>query len=384
MRNITKKLVLLFLSMMILLGFFGCQKNSVRPQLKTKFDRNIDELVGQTIESCRAKLAEIAPAAVVSGNALNGKPYTRLDELIRQRFIEKLSSDREIIELSRENWFEFKESRPLSFKGHSSAHHDLMENIVVFIIDVEPEPVFDQITVSITTKDSELRPIPGVKGRTLLEYFKESPGTILLKTAANSNPLPEGLKENPYHSMEQMSYSLASELSYAIERGVKAGVSKTSDEEIQVVLCSKNFSGDNHMFKHSLIKELQQALVSMEGMTCAVSRDDFAPIFSQMAFYKRNDLIFESDNEKLQPGSVLLMVDTKNIGNKNQVVLRAVWKVTPLKDKKGDFIPDNSSGTYVSGFTSRAWFEGTIPKVSTPHYSEPKKEKEKALDQGFD
>lgn len=383
MRKSIKKLILLTLSLLLLFGF-GCQKNTVRPQLKTKFDRNLDELVGQTVENCRAKLAEIAPAAVVSGNAFNNKPYTRLDELISQRLTDKLSSDREIIELSRENWFEFKESRPLSFKGHSSAHYDLMENIVVFVIDVEPEPVFDQIKVSITAKDSKSRPIPGVKGQTMLEYFKDSPGTILLNTVANSNPLPDGLKENPYNSMEQMSYSLASELSYAIERGVKAGVYKASDEEIQVVLCSKNFSGGNPMFKQALIRELQQSLVSMDGMTCAVSRDDFAPIFNQMDFYKRNDHIFESDNEKLKPGSVLLMAETKNNGNKNQVALRAVWRVTPLKDKNGAFIPDNSSGTYVSGFTSRAWFEGTIPNVLNPQYYEPEKEGKKSSDKGFD
>jgi hypothetical protein len=205
-----------------------------------------------------------------------------------------------------------------------------MENVVVFIIDIEPEPVFDQIKVSITAKDSKLRPIPGIQGQTMLEYFKDSPGTILLNTAVHSNPLPEGLKENPYSSMEQMSYSLASELSYALERGGKTGQYKASDDEIQVVLCAKNFSGSSPGFTQALIQELQQALVSMDGMTCAVSRDDFTPIFSQMDFYKRNDHIFEVDNEKLKPGSVIL---TKNSGNKNQVALRAVWRVTPLQDK---------------------------------------------------
>lgn len=383
MRNMTRKFLFLILSAIILLGF-GCRKSTVQPQLKTEFDRNIDELVGRTVESCRAKMAEIAPAAVVSHNALSGKSYTRLDELISQRLTGKLSSDREVIELSRENWFEFKESRPLSFKGHSSAHYDLMENIVVFVIDVEPQPVFDRIRVSITAKDSKLRPIPGVKGQAMLEYFKESPAAILFNTAANSNPLPAGLEENPYTSMEQLSYSLASELSYAVERGVKAGVYKASDEEIQVVLCSRNFSGGNPMFKHALIKELQQALVSMDGVTSAVSRDDFAPVFSQIDFYKRNHPIFESDNEKLKPGSVLLMAETKNTGNKNQVALRAVWRVTPLKDKDGVFIPDNSSGTYVSGFTSRAWFKGAVPEVSTPQYFEPEKEDKKSSDKGFD
>jgi len=383
MRKTTKKVVL-SIFLLLILFCFGCQKSTLKPQLRSEFDRNIDKLVLQTVESCRAKLAEIAPAAIVSGNALNDKSYTRLDELISQRLMQKLSSDREVIELSRENWFEFKESRPLSFKGHSSARYDLMENIVVFIVDIEPDSIFDQIKVSITAKDSKSRPIPGVQGQAKFKYFKDSPGTILLNTAANSNPMPQGLKENPYNSMEQMSYSLASELSYALERGVKTGEYKASDQEIQVVLCSKNFTGRNPLFQQALIQELQQALVSMDGMTCAVSRDDFAPIFSQMDFYKRNDHVFEGDVEKLKPGSVLLMAETKTSDNKDQVALRAVWRVTPLKDKTGAFIPDNSAGTYVSGFTSRAWFEGSVPKVSSPQYYEPQKEDKKSSDKGFD
>lgn len=383
MKKVMKKLVLLSLLLSMLFSF-GCQKNTLRPQQKTKFERNINELILETVESCRAKLAEIAPAAIVSKNALNGKFYTRLDELISQRLKEKLSSDREIIELSRENWFEFKESKPLSVKGHSQAHSDLMENIVVFIIDVEPEPLFDQIKVTITAKDSKLRPISGVTGQTMLEYFKDSPGTILLNTATRSNPLPAGLKENPYNSMEQMCYSLASELSFALEKGVKTGVFKASDEDIQVVLCSKNFSGTDLKFKQAMIQELQQSLASMDGMTCAVSQDDFASIFKQMDFYNKNDHIFEIDNEKLKPGSVLLMIQTKTVGNKNHAALRAVWRVTPLKDKAGNFIPANNAGTYVSGFTSRAWFEGIIPKVSNPQYYEPEKENKKSSGQGFD
>lgn len=383
MKKNSKKLVLLSLLFLMLSGF-GCQKSTLRPQLKTKFERNVNELILDTVESCRGKLVEIAPAAIVSKNALNGKSYTRLDELISQRLKEKLSSDREIIELSRENWFEFREARPLSFKGHSQAHSDLMENIVVFIIDVAPEPLFDQIKVTITAKDSKSRPIPGIQGQTQLESFEDSPGTILLNTATSSNPLPAGLKENPYNGLEQMSYSLASELSFALEKGVKTGSFKASDEDIQVVLCSKNFSGTNINFQQAMMQELQQALASMDGMTCAVSQDDFASVFRQMDFYNKNDHIFEIDNEKLKPGSVLLMARTKTIGSKNHAALRAVWRVTPLKDKAGNFIPDSNAGTYVSGFTSRAWFQGVVPKVSNPQHYEPEKENKKSSDKGFD
>ena len=145
------------------------------------------------------------------------------------------------------------------------------------------------------------------------------------------------------------------------------------------------------MFKNALIQELQQALVSMDDMTCAVSQEDFGPVFNQVDFYKRNNDLFEMDNEKFKPGSVLLMAETKSgkFTGMKHVALRAVWRVTPLKDKDGAFVPQNKSGTYVSGFTSRAWFRGEIPivlkkKVYKSQDVENKKEKEKASDKGFD
>ncbi|MCP3872057.1 MAG: hypothetical protein GY699_02740 [Desulfobacteraceae bacterium] len=378
-------LILLFF---IVLSGAGCQKNTISPHKKSKFERNIDTLIADTVGSCRATLAQIAPAAVISGNVLNGKPYTGLDELIRQRLIDKLSENREIIELSRENWFEIRESRPITFKGHSSSHADLVEHMVVFIIDVQPMAVFDQVTVSIKVKNSMARPIPGIKGQVKLNNDKNSPAAVLLKTIALENPLPKGLENHPYTSMEQIAYSLASELSYEFERGARTGTIRAMDEEIQVVLCSNNFLSPDPWFKQALIKEFQQALVAMDGVTSAVSRDDFSTIFSQMDFYRRNDQIFEMDNEKLKPGSVLLMTETKKVRDKHQVALRAVWRVTPLKDTYGNFIPNNTAGTYVSGFTSRAWFKGEIPAVSSSGYIikgiETKPPHPQYPDKGFD
>ena len=143
------------------------------------------------------------------------------------------------------------------------------------------------------------------------------------------------------------------------------------------------------MFKNALIQELQQALVSMDDMTCAVSQEDFGPVFNQVDFYKRNDDLFEVDNEKFKPGSVLLMAETKSQGynGMKHVALRAVFRVTPLKDKDGVFIPQNTAGTYVSGFTSRAWFKGEIPivlKKKAYTSQDEKKKKEKSSDKGFD
>jgi len=95
------------------------------------------------------------------------------------------------------------------------------------------------------------------------------------------------------------------------------------------------------------------------------------------------------DNEKFKPGSVLLMAETKSQGynGMKHVALRAVWRVTPLKDKDGAFVPQNKSGTYVSGFTSRAWFRGEIPvvlKKKAYKSQDGGNKKEKSSDKGFD
>jgi hypothetical protein len=390
MKKLPGRITVTFFLFMVVL-FSGCTQHVIKPQLKSEFDQKLETLVFETIASCRAKVLQMAPAAIVSKAVLEGKDYTRLDEIIIQRLEAKLSSDREIVGLSRENWFELREAKPLSLKGHSYAHSDLLEDSIVFIVEVEPDDVFEQIKIFITAKDDNSRKIPGVKGEVILKYDEESPGTMLLKTPAKSNPIPFGLKENPYASLEQLSYSLASELSASLKRGVKSGKYKAPDDEIQVVLCSSSFKSPDPMFKNALIQELQQALVSMDDMTCAVSREDFSPVFNQVDFYKRNNDLFEMDNEKFKPGSVLLMAETKSgrFTGMKHVALRAVWRVTPLKDKDGAFIPQNTAGTYVSGFTSRAWFKGEIPvvlkkKAYKPQDAEPVKPVDQSQDKGFD
>ncbi len=54
---------------------------------------------------------------------------------------------------------------------------------------------------------------------------------------------------------------------------------------------------------------LQQAIVSYDGFTCAVSRKDLAPVFKQINFQNRHQQIFDMDNEMFAPGSVLLLVE---------------------------------------------------------------------------
>ena len=375
------------------LAVTGCNHSRVvKPQQKSEFDQAIDRLVMDTVAAGRARVPGLAPAAVISKAVLDNKYDSRLDEIVRQRLASRLSSDREIVSLSRENWFELREGKPLSLKGHSYAHSDLIEDSLVYIVDVEPDDVLEQIQVSVYAKDSDARNIPGVKAQIRLSYGVQSPGTLLLNEPAKSNPMPPGLRENPYASLEQLSYSLASELQASLKRGIPSGRYQASQDEIQVVLCSGSFISTNPMFKTALIQELQQALAAMDGMTSSVSQEDFSPIFQQIDFYKRQQDLFEQDNEPFKPGSILLMAETKSLpySGLKQVALRAVWRVTPLKDGQGRFIPQNTAGTYVSGFTSRAWFDGDIPTAiknahrPIPGSGQTAKKKFDGQDSGFE
>ncbi len=65
---------------------------------------------GQGFQGLRRQLS------VVSGALLDNKNYTRLDEVVIHRLLSRLSADREIVSLSRENWFELREGKPLSLK----------------------------------------------------------------------------------------------------------------------------------------------------------------------------------------------------------------------------------------------------------------------------
>jgi hypothetical protein len=357
--------VQLVLLAVFLLLLTGCQKSVVPISDKNQFDGKVQALVTDTVKSCRNRPADIAPAAVISKSALDGGDYSRLDEVIVQRLYQRLARDRQMMTLSRENWFEFSESRPLSVKGHDPNVRDLMDNLVVFVVAVEPDAVFERITVTVSAKDANARTLPGVGANTVFDYFKDSPAVLLAKTPAQASAVPAGLRQNPYDSLEKLCYGMAAELSATLQQGVKAGQHPAPDGEITVVLCSRNFKSPDPGFKNALIQELQQALVSMDGMTCAVSVEDFGGVFSQMDFYNQNPGRFEMDNEKFKPGSVLLMAQTRDYPTENtrQVALRAMWRVTPLVDDTGTMIMDNTAGSYVSGFTSKAWFKGPLPRV---------------------
>lgn len=351
--------MLILLSLVVLVG---CSQHSAKPGTADTFDRELDRLVSDIIESCGNSLADLSPFSVVSANAVNGRPYTGLDDIICSKLSQKLAGSRETVTLSRENWFELKTFQTISFKGHPVSRERLIRDVVVFIVSVEPEPVFNRVRVSVFARNRQMNTIPGIKAAVNLAYFDESPAFVLYHQKSESKPYPRGLEQHPYHSIEEMVYSMASELSHAARSSLRSSGVTAKNEELRIVLCTRDIAGHDGGFRQAVTRELQQAMVAIGGITTAVSRKDMGPVFAQMNFYKQNVSVFEQEFEKFTPGTVILLVETQQSGNRYQAALRAVWRVSPLEDTNGNFIVENRSGVYLSGFTSRAWFKGAVPR----------------------
>lgn len=353
------------LLMLVCLAFTGtgCKKSAMPASDKSRFDRQVNELVSDILESSQYKLLDIAPVAVVSQGALDGKPVSRLEEVVVQRLSRRLSGQREVITLSRDNWFELRESRPLSMRGHPPDRRIAVEHMVLFVVSVKNDPVFKRIRVGITARDARSRMIPGVAAGMTFEDEPDEPAAVLLKHPAQDSQVPRGLKENPFRSLEQLSYNMATALSDALARSG----AKHSDNGFRVVLAG---SGRGEpLFRQALIQELQQALVSAGGMTVTVNRTDFGTVASQADFYQRQPDWFETDHEPFSTGSVLLMasVARDTTDGSRKVALRAVWRVSPLLDRQGGLMLDTVAGNYVPDFTSQAWFKGLVAAPGTVH-----------------
>ncbi len=385
-----KKILEKCLLMGLVFIFLGCRESAGPVTDTSVLDQQVSDLVLETLDACRSKLPDIAPAAVVSHSLMEGQPYSRLEELIANRLSEKIAEDREVVALSRENWFEFRESRPLSLRGHHPDMAPLVDNLVVFLVSVEHEPLLDRITARIRVADSGARMMPGIEGKHVFSNHPDAAARVLLDHPARHAQAPEGLKENPFHSLEELSYSMVTELRRSLEKGLIAAGAQSGEEEIQVVLSAGNATrgpaGEDPGFNRTLIQELQQALVSVGGMTSAVSRTDFRTMFDQVDFYNQNPGLFEADEEPFKPGSVILMAETRSDpgSSARKVSLRAMWRVSPMKDADGSVITGNAAGTYVADFASRAWFKGPAPSAAAMVFSGPVPLHRISGDKGFD
>jgi len=371
------------------LGFIFCALlltlSACAPQLTPEqiFANKIGILVDQVVAQQNAGVDSLAPVAVVSAAALQGEQVNRLEEYTTERLTMKLRQSREIYPLSRQNWFELREKQPLSFAGQAMEKRSYLNDLTVYRVATARDEVLKQIKVEVTASDAQGKTVPGLVVESEFDLNAELPAALQYQAKAKSNPIPEGVEERPYQSLDRLAYSLSRELVEAYHANVVGDPNAVNGDEVSVVLQSQAVNGSlNKKFLNRLENALQQAIVGNKGFSCAVSQQDFKPTFNQVDFYRKNRAEFAMDETLFQPGTVVLLAEAApdKDGDKVGVSLRALWRVTPLETNKGELIATNLAGSYLSGFTAKGYLttiqhasDGSVKvNKSTPKYTPEK------------
>ena len=329
-------------------------------QAERMIDQRIDLLLDNLLADQRFSSSEMAPAAIVPGSAMQGEYFSRLEELLCERLETRLRESHDIFKLSRQNWFELRAGHALSFQNQPLDRRQRLRSAIIYQVEIAADTVLDRVNATITARSADGQGLTGVVASSPLGFGQESLARQLHHAAANRNPFPEGLEERPYSSLDRLAYSLTSELSEAYRNGLRVGGQKVADHEVKVLL----YTASSH-YPTGLTQEiqnaLQQALISRQGFTCVVSRQDFGPALQQVDFYQWHSQLFKPvELPQFEPGTVLLMVDINQPLKRGtlSLAMRAIWRTDPLEDQDGNLIKEDGSGTYVSGFTAKAYFEG--------------------------
>ncbi|MEA1922485.1 MAG: hypothetical protein U9N63_07505 [Pseudomonadota bacterium] len=329
-------------------------------QAERLIDQRIDLLLDNLLSDQRFSSSEMAPAAIVPGSAIQGEYFSRLEELLCERLETRLRESHDIFKLSRQNWFELRAGHALSFQNQPLDRRQRLRSAIIYQVEIAADTVLDRVNATITARHADGQGLTGVIASGPLGFGQESLARQLYYAAANRNPFPEGLEERPYSSLDRLAYSLTSELSEAYRNGLRVGGQKVADHEVKVLL----YTTSSH-YPTGLTQEiqnaLQQALISRQGFTCVVSRQDFGPALQQVDFYQWHSQLFKPvEIPQFEPGTVLLMVDISQPVKPGtlSLAMRAIWRTDPLEDQHGNLIAEDGSGTYVSGFTAKAYFAG--------------------------
>ncbi len=356
--------MLIILALALLMG--GCPPSMTEEQ---KFAVQVDNFIADLVAQQPAGVDVMAPAAVMPASLIRGGEYTRLEEYVVNRLSMQLRQSREIYTPSRENWFELRERQPLTFAGQPDDKRSYLDGVVVYQVTVTSDEVLKQVVIQATAVDATSKPIPGVMASSSFSTDNSSsPAMLQYQAKPKANPIPEGLEERPFVSMDRLAYSLASEMAAAYRANVSGDANAPADTEVKVVLQTRTVNraaGDG--FLQRLESALQQAFVAKKGFTCAVSQKDFAPTFDQIDFYRDNRDTFEMDETLLSPGSVVLLVEAfpHQDAGKVGVNLRSLWRITPLENSQGQVMADNVGGTYLSGFAAKAYLQTDTKTLSS-------------------
>ena len=354
--------------LLILMVLQGCA--TLKP--RQTFNNEADEVIQQVLKQSARSLRPMQSVAVVSAAARNGQPVNRLEEAMVEKITNRLKREQRLYRLTRQNWFELREGRPLTFSGHSAANQTLLQQLMIFEVRGIDEPLLENVRVQITATDATGRDVVGIMAEKEFTDADSQPWRKLFAKPAKNNPYPEGLEEHPYTSLDRFSYSLASELTDSYRTGVQAGGESIADRDINVVLYSKHNTPQSLAIQNAV----QQAIIAQQGFTCSLSQSDMGAAFNQLEQYRGNPSVFSMEQVEFSAGTVLLMLDVIPSASETvSAALRGVWRVSPMETKNGRLIPSNYSGSYLSGFTAKAYLTNvtsqSLPTVVTPTRYQP-------------
>jgi hypothetical protein len=364
----------LFPALVLLTGCAGVPVRSLDPN---PFEEEVSALISRALSAQAHTPHELGPAAVMPGALKSGKRFSRLEELVMERLIFQLRRQNDLYSLSRQNWFEFREGRPLSFMSEPLDRQRLLQNLIVYEVAVSQDRALNHITIRLSAADAQGRTVPGVTAEVVFDASPQGVAARLYDERPAASPFPEGLEERPYESLDRLAFSLASELADAYRNGMWAGQEPAAHEEVRVVLCPSRPSGAVAQgLTEAVQNALQQSIVATRGFTCALSRTDFGPVLQQIDFYRRNASVFMMEASPFTTGTVLLMADISPSRHNHAVgvALRAVWRTGPLESAAGNLIPTDMAGTYLSGFTAQAYLSRNFAnqdRAGTGHIDRP-------------
>lgn len=333
--------------LIFLFGLVGCSSkhdtNSIAIQhLQSgdvqRFEQQVDVLVKNIVATQYGTRAEFAPVAVIPGAIKHGAPYTHLEEVIADALKQKLQATNELYVFTSQNWFEYREGRPLSFWRNPSREREFLKQVKIFEVRINPEPLFAKVDVEIVVSDATGHILKGQRASQTFDFIPSSPAAQLHGQPANRTPFPEGTEERPFTSIDRFAFSLVGDLIDTYQVGVLTAGRHASNQDVQVVVSVTPTKLIPKRTINSIVKSIQHAIVRAKGVTCVLSPQD-----SRVA---------EKD---VQQGTVLLVVDLDRIPRTDviNVALRGVWKVSPLETASGSIVDENLAGTYLAGFTAK-------------------------------
>ena len=349
-----------------LLLFTGCAAKTGPSEVLVErpgFEADVDRMINDLLIKQRHSALEMAPVAVMPGSLRSQAPFTRLEEYVMDRLNTRLREKHEVYNMTRQNWFEYRDNRPLTFQTVSPAEQQHLRSLVVFEVASYADKYIGKIEARVMASDTQGNTIPGLMASSAFNFNADETAGKLLIAEPHANPYPEGLEERPYTSLDRMSFNLAAELVNVYREGISLGNSAAASEDIKIVLLTKSV---NEVDGTGIQAALQQAIVANKGFTCSISPDDFGVIMQQLDFYNKNK-VFNIDETAFEPGTVLLMAEVfkHQDDDKTGVALRGAWRVGPVVSETGDFIPTSVAGTYLSGFTAKAYLMGVSPSTKS-------------------